>query len=57
MLVTALAPHIGYDRAATIAKHAQQHGLGLREAALAMGGVSAAQFDEWVDARRMLGPR
>ena len=56
MLVTALAPHIGYDRAASIAKHAHQHGLGLREAALAVGGVSANQFDEWVDPRRMLGP-
>ena len=56
MLVTALAPHIGYDRAASIAKHAHQHGLGLREAALAVGGVSAKQFDEWVDPRRMLGP-
>ena len=56
MLVTALAPHIGYDRAAQIAKHAHQHGLGLREAALAVGGVSAEQFDAWVDARRMLGP-
>jgi len=56
MLVTALAPHIGYDRAAAIAKYAHQHGLGLREAALAMG-VSADQFDRWVDPRRMLGPR
>ncbi|MES2958368.1 MAG: class II fumarate hydratase [Pseudomonadota bacterium] len=57
MLVTALAPHIGYDRAAAIAKHAHQHSLGLREAALGVGGVSAAQFDAWVDARQMLGPR
>jgi fumarate hydratase class II len=56
MLVTALAPHIGYDRAAAIAKHAHAHGTGLREAALQMGGVSAEQFDAWVDARRMLGP-
>ena len=39
MLVTALAPHIGYDRAATIAKHAHADGLSLREAALAVGGV------------------
>jgi fumarate hydratase class II len=57
MLVTALAPHIGYDRSAQIAKHAQQHGCTLREAALALGLVSAEQFDAWVDARAMLGPR
>jgi fumarate hydratase class II len=56
MLVTALAPHIGYDRAAMIAKHAHANGLSLREAALAVGGVDAADFDRWVDARRMLGP-
>ena len=56
MLVTALAPHIGYDRAARIAKHAHEAGLGLREAALAVGGVSAEEFDAWVDPRRMLGP-
>ena len=55
MLVTALAPHIGYDRAAQIAKHAHHHGTSLREAALALGFVTTAQFDEWVDARRMLG--
>jgi fumarate hydratase class II len=57
MLVTALAPHIGYDRAARIARHAHETGLSLREAALAVGGVSAAEFDAWVDVRRMLGPR
>jgi fumarate hydratase class II len=56
MLVTALAPHIGYDRAAAIAKHAHASGTSLREAALQMGGVTAEQFDAWVDARRMLGP-
>jgi fumarate hydratase, class II len=56
MLVTALAPHIGYDRAAAIAKHAHAHGTSLRDAALQIGGVSAEQFDAWVDARRMLGP-
>lgn len=55
MLVTALAPHIGYDRAATIAKHAQTHGTTLREAALALGTVSGEQFDAWVDARQMVG--
>ncbi|MEY4907184.1 MAG: fumarate hydratase class FumC [Pseudomonadota bacterium] len=56
MLVTALAPHIGYDRAALIAKHAHQNGLDLRTAALAVGGVSGAEFDLWVDARAMIGP-
>jgi fumarate hydratase class II len=56
MLVTALVPHIGYDRAAQVAKHAQNHGLSLREAALALGAVSAEQFDAWVDPRQMLGP-
>ena len=56
MLVTALAPHIGYDRAAQIAKRAHQQGTSLREAALALGDVSAEQFDAWVDPRRMLGP-
>jgi fumarate hydratase, class II len=56
MLVTALAPHIGYDRSAQIAKHAHAHGTTLRDAALALGAVSAEQFDAWVDARRMLGP-
>jgi fumarate hydratase class II len=56
MLVTALAPHIGYDRAALIAKHAHQNGLDLRAAALAVGGVSGAEFDLWVDARAMIGP-
>ena len=57
MLVTALAPHIGYERAAQIAKHAHNNGSSLREAALALGMVSAEQFDAWVDPHRMLGPR
>ena len=57
MLVTALAPHIGYDRAAAIAEHAHASGSSLREAALAVGGVSGVDFDAWVDARQMLAPR
>ena len=57
MLVTALTPHIGYDRAAQIAKHAHDHGTTLRAAALALGAVSAEQFDAWVIARNMLGSR
>jgi fumarate hydratase class II len=56
MLVTALAPHIGYDRAARVAKCAHDHGTSLREAALALGAVTAEQFDDWVDPKRMLGP-
>ena len=56
MLVTALTPHIGYDRAAAIAKHAHRKGLSLREAALGMGGVSGDEFDRWVRPEQMLGP-
>ena len=56
MGVTALVPHIGYDRAARIARHAHANGLDLRQAALDIGGISAADYDAWVDARRMLAP-
>jgi fumarate hydratase class II len=48
MLVTALAPHIGYDRAAAIAKRAHAEGLTLRDASLASGHVTAEQYDRWV---------
>jgi len=54
MLVTALSPHIGYDRAAAIAKHAHEAGITLREAALTHGDVSATQFDEWVRPEKMI---
>lgn len=54
MLVTALSPHIGYDRAADIAKHAHLHGTSLRAAALALGAVSAEQFDAWVRPQDMV---
>jgi fumarate hydratase class II len=54
MLVTALSPHIGYDRAAAVAHHAHVSGLSLRDAALALGAVSAEQFDDWVRAERMV---
>ena len=57
MLVTALNPHIGYDRAAAIAKHALHEGLSLREAALASGHVSAQDYDRWVVPKAMTGPR
>src|SRR5574343_1003886 len=56
MLVTALSPHIGYDRAAAIAKHAHHAGLTLREAALALGEVTGEEFDAWVRAEAMTGP-
>jgi fumarate hydratase class II len=55
MLVTALNPHIGYDKAAQIAKKAHKEGTSLREAALALGHVSAEQFDQWVRAEQMVG--
>ncbi len=54
MLVTALNPHIGYDKAAEIAKKAHKEGTSLREAALATGHVTGAQFDEWVRPERMV---
>jgi fumarate hydratase class II len=55
MLVTALSPHIGYDKAAQIAKKAHHDGTTLREAALALG-VAPADFDRWVRPEAMLGP-
>ncbi|MBP8295319.1 MAG: class II fumarate hydratase [Burkholderiales bacterium] len=57
MLVTALAPHIGYDKAAAIAKKAHHEGTTLKAAALALGHVSGEEFDLWVDPTQMLGPR
>jgi fumarate hydratase class II len=56
MLVTALAPHIGYDRAAEIAKRAHKDGSTLREAALALAYVSAEDFDRWVRPADMVRP-
>jgi fumarate hydratase class II len=56
MLVTALSPHIGYDRAAEIAKKAHREGTTLREAALALGYVKAEDFDRWVQPAAMIGP-
>jgi fumarate hydratase class II len=53
MLVTALTPLIGYDRACSIAKHAHQHRLSLREAALMLGEISAEEFDRCVSPERM----
>jgi len=48
MLVTALNPHIGYDKSAAIAKHAHKQGISLRESAIASGHLSAEEFDRWV---------
>ncbi|WP_244815528.1 class II fumarate hydratase [Caballeronia sp. Lep1P3] len=55
MLVTALNPHIGYDKAAQIAKKAHKEGTTLKAAALALGHVTEAQFDEWVKPHDMVG--
>ena len=57
MLVTALNPHIGYDKAAEIAKRAHQNGETLREAALALGHVTAERFDAWVRPEAMTGKK
>jgi fumarate hydratase class II len=54
MLVTALAPHIGYDHAAEIAKKAHRDGTTLREAALALKHVTAEEFDSWVKPAEMV---
>jgi fumarate hydratase class II len=55
MLVTALNPHIGYDKAASIAKKAHRDGSSLREAAIASGHVTAVEFDAWVQPADMVG--
>jgi fumarate hydratase class II len=57
MLATALNPHVGYDVAARIAKHAHAHDITLKQAAIDLGLVSAADFDRWVQPIDMLGPR
>ncbi len=57
MLVTALNPHIGYEKSAAIALAAHRNGLSLREAAVASGHLSAEQFDAWIDPASMANPR
>jgi len=57
MLVTALAPRLGYDRAAEIAKKAHREGLTLKEAALDLGYLTAEEFDRYVRPERMVGPQ
>jgi fumarate hydratase class II len=56
MLVTALSPHIGYDKAAEVAKKAHHENLTLREACLALGFLSGEDFDRLVRPEKMLGP-
>jgi fumarate hydratase class II len=55
MLVTALNPRIGYDKAAAIAKKAHRERTTLKEAAVKLGFVTASQFDEWVRPEKMVG--
>jgi fumarate hydratase, class II len=56
MLVTALAPHIGYDKAAKVARHAHASDTTLRDAAIALGYVTADEFDRWVRPEDMVAP-
>jgi fumarate hydratase class II len=56
MLVTALAPHIGYDKAAEIAKRAHHEGTTLKDAALALGYVNAEEYERWVVPAEMIHP-
>src|SRR5436190_958298 len=56
MLVTALAPVIGYDKASRIAHHAMEHDLSLKAAALQLGFVTEAEFDRIVDPKKMVKP-
>ena len=55
MLVTALNTHIGYEKAAEIAKKAHKEGSTLKEAALELGYLSSEEFDSWVDPAKMTG--
>merc|ERR1711977_26629 len=57
MLVTALNPHIGYDKAAQCAKKAHKEGTTLKEAALSLGHLTEEQFDMWVKPEQMIGPK
>ncbi|XP_021963273.1 fumarate hydratase, mitochondrial isoform X1 [Folsomia candida] len=57
MLVTALNPHIGYDKAAKIAKTAHKEGTTLKQSALKLGYLTEADFDKWVKPEDMLGPK
>ena len=56
MLVTALNPHIGYDKSAEIANKAHGEGITLKAAALALGYITDEDFDAWVRPEKMVGP-
>lgn len=56
MLITALNPHIGYDKAAQIAKNAHKKGITLKASALELGHVSEAEFDQWINPANMISP-
>jgi fumarate hydratase class II len=56
MLVTALVPHIGYDKAAEIAKRASHENTSLKQAALALGYVTAEDYERWVVPASMIRP-
>ena len=56
MWTSALNNHIGYDKAAKIAKNAHENGLTLRESALGLGYLTNEEFDEWVRPEQMIGP-
>ena len=56
MLVTALNPHIGYDKSAKIAKNAHKKGLTLKQSALELGYLNEEQFANWVKPEQMIGP-
>ena len=56
MLVTALTPHIGYDKSAEIAKHAHKHGKTLRESAVELGHLTREEFERIVRPEKMARP-
>ena len=56
MLVTALSPHIGYDAAVQIAKHAFDNNVTLKQASIELGVVTPQNIDHWVQPLEMLGP-
>ena len=56
MLVTALNPHIGYDKAAQIAKTAHKNGTTLKDEAVKLGHLTVEQFDQYVRPETMIGP-
>jgi len=56
MLVTALNPHIGYDKAAKVAKNAHQKGISLKDSAIELGYLTGEEFDRWVDPQEMTHP-